>query len=784
MADMGLPVPVSNPPSRNAIAGIPEDRRAAMAVRKNLDDDDARKLQSKLMGSYVREIELHSENREQMAIDHDFYDGKQFTDDEEAELEDRGQTPIIYNVTATTIDWITGSEKRMRTDFKILPRRKDGGKAATRKTQLMKYHSDVNDLGFHQSRAFEDAVKGGVGWTEDQLQDDGGEDPIYSRYETWRAMLWDSAATEMDLSDARYEFRSKWVDTDIAKGWFPERAAQIDQAATTNLFMLGRGDEDGYGDVAMDSQEMDNGAGMIAARTENLDTERERVRLIECWYRVPAQMQVLRGGQFAGERFDPMSRGHYNELSTGDVVVVEKADMEMRVCIMTTHDLLFDARTPYRHNQFPFTPIWCYRRNKDNMPYGVVRRIRSIARDVNFRASKALHILNANKALIEEGAVDDLDAFEKEKNRADGTIVYKKGHKVELGVDRELAPAHMEIMSRSIQLIQSASGVTDENLGRRTNATSGIAIERRQDQGALATAGIFDNHLYSKKKQGAKVLSLIEQFFTEQKQFRITNTRGTPVYVTVNDGLPEHDITATKADYIISDDEWRASVRQAEMEQLVGMLKELAPAAPQIVLTVLDLIVEGMDIAARDEIVARIRQMTGQRDPDAEEITPEEQARMDDEKAAKDRAIRMEEATIAEKEASAGQKAAAAGQAEASAENQRATMAGANVETLRKALETALAMLQVPAAVPMADTVAREAGFVGKTDQDVLMADAAATAALEDMEMAAAEEEAMAAQEQAMAEQQDGDVAGQPPQDQLPMSEPPAGQTNQLPPPV
>ncbi len=130
----------------------------------------------------------------------------------------------------------------------------------------------------------------------------------------------------------------------------------------------------------------------------------------------------------------------------------------------------------------------------------------------------------------------------------------------------------------------------------------------------------------AKQISGEKRLSLIEQFFSEEKQFRITNKRGTPTYVTVNSGLPDDDITASKADFVITEDEWHATIRQAQTEQLVAILKEIGPVAPQAVLAVLDLVVEGMDIANRDEIVRRIREVSGQRDPDAVEPAPRRRA--------------------------------------------------------------------------------------------------------------------------------------------------------------
>ena len=703
----------------------PRKPRATLATRGRLTpaqlrSPEGRLLHGRLMGFYSAELERQRENRKQQHIDHEFYDGHQWSEEDKETLRLRGQDPLVFNVVATSIDWITGSEMRTRTDFKVIPRRKEGSRGAELKSDLLKYLSDVNDLEFSRSAAFKDAAVGGVGWVEDGWQDDGGEEPVYSRHEDWRNMLWDSANTNRSVEPGRYQFRSKWVDLDVAIAWFPTMENELRQSAAnvTANTLIG----DRVGDDAMDSLENEGRSGMGAEA--DYEYERPRVRLIEGWYKIPGKFQRIKGGDFSGETYDPLSRGHYDSLASGDAVVVEKSDMVMRVAIMTPEFVVFDAQTPYRHQKYPFTPIWCYRRNATNLPYGVVRRLRDPQTDINKRAAKALHILSTNKVVMDEGAVANLDEFVEENSRADAVIVKRPGHELILDADRGLEQGHIELMHQSISMIQTFSGVTDENRGVQTNAKSGIAIQRRQDQGALTTAPIFDNLLFAKRKQGEKQLSLIEQFYTEEKSFRITNQRGKPIYVTMNatsedgDVLPEDDVTRTKADYVITDAEWSASVRQAQTQQLIDMLQAVAPADPQVWLVMLDLIVEGMDVHNREEIVKRIRSISGQRDPDAAEPTPEEQALAAKKAEAEDRSVRMEEATIAEKEASAAQKQAAAGNADAAAKNILATMAGTNVGTQKAALEAAMMMLQVPQSVPVADVVARESGFVSRGEED------------------------------------------------------------------
>jgi hypothetical protein len=308
--------------------------------------------------------------------------------------------------------------------------------------------------------------------------------------------------------------------------------------------------------------------------------------------------------------------------------------------------------------------------------------------------------------------VDDLDEFEEEIARPDSIIVKKPGKQLTIDVDRELSDAHLNLMQLSTGMIQSLSGVTDESLGRTTNASSGKAIVARQEQGALATAPIFDNLRMARQYHGEKVLSLIEQFYTEEKQFRITNQRGTPDYVNINDGLPENDITRTKADFVIDEVDWNATIRQAQTQELMELLSQLAPAAPQLVMVMLDILVEGMDVPSREELVKRIRQITGAQDPDADPAnpTPEMIAQEQAKAAAAAMEQRAAEANILTMEGKAAEAQARAQKAKADAEKVRAGTPSDKLQTQKSALELALMMLSALPAVDTADALLQQAG--------------------------------------------------------------------------
>jgi hypothetical protein len=716
---------------------IPEsgDGEPAVVPPDKLDSTANKELHRRLLTWYLQEVDRQRDNRMEMATDEDFYDSIQWTEQDAETLRDRGQLPLVYNVISTSINWIIGTEKQARTDYQILPRRKEDNKPAERKTQLFKYLSDVNREPFASSRAFEDAIKVGVGWMEDGVQDGDFEEPLYSRYESWRNLLHDSSATELDLSDARYIHRAKWLDEDIVCAMFPTRDELVKASVNESDTIYSR---DVYGDEAMDQQEEtleENAFGRSGAPFD-VFYQRRRVRVVETWFRTPVSVQRIKGGPFSGEIYDEASRGHKDSVEVGIATLAEKVVMRVHVAIFTIKGLLWLSESPFRHNQFPFTPYWCNKRGRDGLPYGVIRGLRGIQQDINKRASKALHILSTNKVVMDEGAVEDIEEFRDEVARPDAIIVKKPGKEINLNADRDIAQWHLEFMSRSISMIQSVSGVTDELMGRTTNAQSGIAVEKRQSQGILANAKPFDNYRYARQIRGEKQLSNIEQFISEKKAFRITNMRGKPEYPVVNDGLPENDIVRSKADFVISEADWNASIRGASVAALGEAIRTWPP---EIGMKILDLMVENMDLPNREEIVRRIRSITGQRDPDAEEPTQEELQQQ----AAQQKQEQMAEAAFA---ANLKKTEADASYSAARADETRARMVGLGVDAQGKALTAAREAMAVPASADVADHIMHEAGFVSRSEKEEALAALAQQAQAE--EDAAAQQAAMQQQQQ------------------------------------
>jgi hypothetical protein len=672
-----------------------------------------------LMECLNDERDRQQEERIQAAIDEDFYDHLQWRQEDAAVLIERGQAPLVFNEARQTIDWLSGMEKRMRKDYKILPREQGDEKGAEVKTQVVKYTDDVNLTQWHRSKAFKQACLSGLSWLEEGINVDPEEEQIFSGSEDWRNVYRDSRCRNFALQDARYLFRRKCTDLDYALALLPKAGDHLRQIATSDetvddddVWYLGErltGASDILNQDGLPSNWRDRRAYVGNDYADK--GRRTSVELLECWYRVPESVKVFDGGPLSGKVVNLADYRH-QQLQNDGAKMYQAVKMRMRVMVATKDQPLWDGPSPFKHGRFLLVPIWGYRRYRDGMAYGVMRGMRDLQEDVNKRASKALWLLSSNRVVADQNAVEDVEVARQEAARADGWITKRPNSELRFEKPMAEVQGNLEMMERNVATIRNIGGVTPENLGRGPATQSGIAIERKQDQGSLTTSELFDNKLLATKIAGQLRVSHIEQFMTEKKAIRILG-EGKPLeWLTVNDTDPDtgemvNDLTAQEADFIVSEQDYRESYARAALEQMMELLGQIATYAPQVVMAVLDLVVDSAEIKNKDEWISRIRKLNGQRDP-TKEVTPEEQAQQfaEAQKAALQDKMAMQQLALGLKKLEGE-----ISKLDADAITQR-------VNGLLTALQAAQIVAVTPAVAPVADVIAQGAGFKDHGGQD------------------------------------------------------------------
>ena len=642
---------------------------------------------------FLAEAAKQAPNRAMMAKCEAFYDSEQWSSEDAQDVKDRGQNPVVYNEIKPTIDWMIGTERRSRVDFFVVAE-DDGQDAeddATNKTKLLKYLDDVNRAGFERSYAAEDMFKAGVGWLEVGLRGDKTGIPLFVGAVSWRDMLWDSNDRRRDLSNARYVFRIKIVDYDVALAIFPNDKEKIDKCvqdgdsvSVFSSWLSGGGLISGLDSFGGNAEDLD----FITSRPVDLFNPRKRVMLLECWSREPQRHPEPDNGLG-----DPVS-------------------YRMRVSIMTEHDTLIEAWSPFRHDGFPFIPLWAYVNRRTGLPYSPIRPLMGPQEALNHRMSKSLMEASSNQLKIEEGALAEsmpLEELRDELNAPDGIMLFANGalsgNRVAERPNGGAATAQLQLADRDIMHIRGMSGVTGENRGEKTNAVSGKAVLAKQEQGSLLTAELFDNLLLARQMEGDLTLSVAEQHVRAPMTIRVAGDGSRMERTKINqpqaDGTYLNDITARRAHFVVGEAAWKQSSAQAMFDSLMEIFTQLAAAAPQVVINLLDVVFDmHPNMPRKKAILDRIRAMNGQTDPDGK-VTPEQQQQMADQQA---KAKAEYDATMAKLQADIKEAIAKGEKLDAEAMKSR-------LEALYISAQAAQTLVQIPGATPVADELLRSAVF-------------------------------------------------------------------------
>lgn len=672
--------------------------------------DDGQSTLRELQGWWDEAREFHAENRRQQLIDADFYDHHQFDPETAHAMLERGQFPSVYNLVALAIDWIIGTERRTRIEGKVHPRGPEDNDAANAKQQTLKYVDDVNQAGFERSAAFAHAAKVGIGWNEECIVEDPDSEPVTIRSEDWKVMWWDPFSRRNDFRDARYITRRKWVDLDYAQAMFPAHADTLDGMAKC-ASELELGDSDDLADMPAlflhrDLRNaMDNGYRLFGS--SSIDQRyRRRLPIHETWFTKPTKVKRIDSldPDLNGKEYDAANEGHVHAVTSGSATLTDAVAERMFVAMWVPKLLLSLKKSPYKHQRYPFTAVWCKREDRTGLPYGYVRGMRDAQLDYNKRRSKALFLLSVNRVIFENDAIDKADEDEilDECARPDARIRVKKGAlaegRIKFEWGAELVPGQVQLMQEAKDHILEGSGVTRENLGQNSNAQSGVAIQAKQQQGSVSTAELFDNYRQFMQVSGQKELSLIEQFMSLPKRLRILGPRGKIDWLIVNEPytdpatgqiLFKNDLAAQAADFIIDQQDYRETVRMAMAQQMFDIIGKLPP---DLQLQLLDVAFDLTDIPNRDEIVARIRKLNGQPAPGKEEDPAAAAAAS----AASERDAQLHDLDVQERSAKISKDLASAAKLQAEAKQK-------GVQGKKEALDTAALLAAAVPIAPAAD---------------------------------------------------------------------------------
>ena len=156
----------------------------------------------------------HTEWRETAEKCFKYYRGKQWTEKTKGILRTQGRPPLTFNKIKPVIRNISGWQRQNRQDLVVLPRRGGIQPIAEVLTEILKYHYDAALADWKISQMFQDGIIGGKGWLAIDInyESDPINGELFLRRENPLMVYEDPYSQNYDMSDAKYIFRTSWVD--------------------------------------------------------------------------------------------------------------------------------------------------------------------------------------------------------------------------------------------------------------------------------------------------------------------------------------------------------------------------------------------------------------------------------------------------------------------------------------------------------------------------------------------------------------------------------------------
>jgi len=348
------------------------------------------------------------------------------------------------------------------------------------------------------------------------------------------------------------------------------------------------------------------------------------VRVVERqYYKVTAVEQFI--DPQSGETSivpEEWSEEHKQKIQAAFSVIIFKARKKrVRWTVSADCVLLHDGWSPYRtFTIVPYFPI--FRRGR---PIGMVRNLLSPQEFVNKSRSQELHIVNttANSGwLLEEGSLTNMteDDLAQQGSKTGVVVTYAPGRQKPEKIKPNPVPSGVDRISQKGAMdIKEISGINESMLGTEAADVSGVALDQRTARGQVQLQVPFNNLEFSRKLLAQKILELVQDFYTAERVFHITNysePEQPREQLIVNQQTADrvvNDLTVGEYDVVVASSPARDSFDEMQFAEALS-LRNAGVAIPD------HFIIESSHLSRKTEIARILKDAAGY-----SEMTPEEQ---------------------------------------------------------------------------------------------------------------------------------------------------------------
>ena len=451
----------------------------ATVTTESVDDEGGFLGVSTLKTQYLDYLASKSDEIEEQREARHYYHGAQWTDSQLRTLRRRHQPVMTWNRVNRKINGIVGLVERMRSDPKAEPTTPASEAGADIASHVIRYLFDASDWKTIEPWCILQGAIDGIFGVQEVLVKGDTEDPdIRFVSVIGDEFFYDPRSYRPDFSDARYLGIAKWVDIDDAKEMFPGNEVDLKSL-------------------------VEGGSDM----TTNADREQKwvisttrRVRLVEHWYK--------------------------NEGKWRWAFYVANTILDQGVSPFVSH--VGQSRHSFHMSSVAI--------DHDGDRYGFVRHLKGPQDALNQSRSKALHVANTKRLIMEKGAVDDVEKARVEWARPDGVIERQPGMEVVADNTAGDIAAQVKFSEDAATELDSFANVNFASMqgGAGLTQISGRAIELLRQPG-MAELGPFILAIRGWKLNASRaVWTSAQRFWKSERWIRVTTNEGLKQFLAVN----------------------------------------------------------------------------------------------------------------------------------------------------------------------------------------------------------------------------------------------------------
>lgn len=536
-----------------------------------------------------------------MTDDLNFVNGDQWPSDMKKDREVDGRPCLTINKLANYGDQVIGDIRQNEPAITVKP--VDSGsdpQVAEILTGLIRNIEIQSTAEIAYDTAAESAVWCGKGTfrviTEYAGEDTFDQDIRIKRIKNPFSVYWDPAATEWDMSDAKYCFITERIPRDEFKRLYPDAGLSEFSASK---------DKNSYW------------------------SDEKTIRIAEYFKKENVKKTIyLLKNPVTG-----METVQDTKVEGAEVLQERKIETHKIVWYKTNGREILDGPTDWPGKYIPICEVWGKELNIEGKTVyrGVIRNAKDPQRLYNYSRSHGAEVTAlAPKApyLVTARMINNYQPHWNTAHKKNWPYLpYDVDPAAPSVMPKRSEPpmqstAIMQEITIADQELHDTTGLQQSNLGQKSNESSGRAILARQREGDVANYTYYDNLGRAMTYCGKVLLDLIPKIYDSARIVRIIGETGDDQFVPVNQPVQTQDengqaiekvfdLTVGKYDVVVSIGPSYSTQREEAAANMLEFLKVVPDAGPLIA----DLLTKQFDWPGADEISERLKALAPQPPP-------------------------------------------------------------------------------------------------------------------------------------------------------------------------